>query len=344
MGLLSSEIDTKQMVPICRQLATAYDAGIPITRALEIVRENVADRTAKRVLENMSLDVRQGNTLGDAAQAQSKHLPRYFVELLRAGEFGGRLDAMLRDLADYFEDRLAIRREVVSAMTYPIFMIIACWFLGTFALRLILSLDFNSTARFDLAAYIAGYIAFQAQSMAIALGVLFVVLLLIRVGVWRWIWGWITNFIWPLYPVTRRFALARFFRSMSLLIGAGVPIKACIVNSAAVTVNAYIERDLLKAVPHVQEGATLVEAFGESKFLTNTAREMLFVGEQSGSLDVSLRKVAEYHLAEAQQAVRVALQVFRQIIVLAIALLVGYIVIRFWSVYFGAIDSALGGI
>src|SRR6185295_9589925 len=99
MGLLSAEIETKAMVPVCRQLATSYEAGIPILRSFEHVGRESKDPRVKRVCTAIATDLRAGGTLADAARKQSKYLSPFFVQLLANGERGGHLDIMLEDLA-----------------------------------------------------------------------------------------------------------------------------------------------------------------------------------------------------------------------------------------------------
>ncbi len=342
MGLFSSEIPTKTMVPLCRQLATAYDAGIPILRSFEMVTNQSRDRRVKQVITDISDDIKQGSTLADATRAQSKYLPRFFIELMATGEHGGRLDVMLRDLADYFEDRLSIQREVRRALTYPSFQLTAAWFFGTFALGLLSQLDFSSTEPFKLSEYFAWYAAFQARAMIVVALVFAACVVLSRLGIFGWIWGAGATYIWPFSRVTQKFGLARFFRSMALLIGSGLRIDFCIVNSAAVTANPYMERDLLKAVPLVKDGSTLVEAFALSRQLTPTAREMILVGEQSGNLEGSFQKVSQMHLEEATHAVNVMVKVMNVLIILVGALVIGYIIITFWTRLYGAVFDELG--
>lgn len=341
MGLLSSEIPTKTMVPLCRQLATAYDAGIPIVRSLELVGQNVGDKQAQEVLRGMSESIENGASLGDAARSQQKYLPTFFIQLLDTGDFGGRLDAMLRDLASYYEDRLAMRRQLIGMMVYPIIQLLFAWYLGTFALGLIGKINLSSTESFDIMAYLEGYFMFQGAVLLIVITVAAISILLGRFGLLRWVSGLFTNYLWPIKGITRRFALARFFRSMALLIGSGLHIKQCIIASCSVAGNRQVEQDLMQAVEPVSDGATLVQAFGSCKTLTPVAREMLFIGEQSGNLDGSLAKVAEYHLAEAKHAVSVAVKFLGVAIGLAVAAVVGFIVISFYSNYLGILNDAL---
>jgi type IV pilus assembly protein PilC len=342
MGLFSSEISTKTMVPLCRQLATAYDAGIPILKSFEMVTSQSGDRRVKQVITDISDDIKNGSTLADASRAQSRFLPSFFIELMATGEHGGKLDIMLRDLADYFEDKLSIQREVRRALAYPAMQLTFAWFLGTFAMGLLNQLDFSSTEPFKLSEYIAWYVGFQIRAMIIV-GLVFAgCVILSRLGIFGWIWGAGANYIWPFSKVTQKFGLARFFRSMSLLIGSGLRIDHCVRNSAAVTANPYMERDLLKAVPLVKDGSTLVEAFATSRHLTPTAREMILVGEQSGNLEVSFQKVSQMHLDEATHAVNIMVKVMNVIMVLAVALTIGYVIITFWTRLYGAMFNELG--
>ncbi|MBI4556827.1 MAG: type II secretion system F family protein [Candidatus Hydrogenedentes bacterium] len=345
MGLLSAQIATKKLVPLCRQMASAYDAGIPIIRTLEMVREGVKDRQLRDTLTHIGDDLRRGSTLGEAVRNQSKYLSPVLIELLASGEAGGKLDVMLRDLADYYEDRLEMRRRIVGMSIYPGLQLVAAWFLGTFALRIlgrVSGIMSGSTDSFNLTAFFRDYVMFQAAAMTAFAIVAAACILLARAGLFQWISGFVTTFIWPLGPVVRKFALARFFRSMSLMVGSGMHIQHCIERAAAVAANPYIERDLLSAIPKVRRGATLTEAFAGSRYFSPVAREMLMVGEQTGKLEESLYKASQYQYEEAAHAVHILTRVGGVAIVLAVAGLIGYIVISFYANLYGGIMNELG--
>ncbi len=341
MGLLTSEISSKHLVPLCRQMATSYDAGLPIVRTLEMMSENAKDRRTKQVFRAMAEDARAGTTLGEAARKQEKYLPRFFIELIHSGELGGRLDVMLRDLANYYEDRLTMQRSIVGAMVYPALQLVAAWFLGTFALGLVGKINLESGKALDIGAYFQEYLLFQGFAMGIVAVAMVVMIVLSRMGVFKFSLGLVLNYIWPLSTVNRKFGLARFFRSFSLLVGSGMNIKSCIGNSAAIAGNPHIEKDLLTAIPRVAQGATLVEAFGPCRSLTPMAREMLEVGERSGELENSLRKVAEYHLEEGRHAVTIASRIMGVLIVLAVGGLIGFIIISFYMRLWSSFDGII---
>ena len=345
MGLFSKQIEARRLAPLCRQLATAYDAGIPILRTLEMARREAGDRRVRDVLGQMHDDIRQGATLGDAAKKQSTRLPPLLVQMLAAGEHGGRLDAMLHDLASYYEDRVVMRQKIMGMAVYPIIQLVVAWFLGTFALGLVgeVTAVFGSaTGEVDLFGYFGDYLRFQAIALVVAVTAVLALAFVARTGALRWVWGWIATFVWPLAPVTRKFALARFCRGMSLLLGSGVNTTQAIQSSAAVASNPYIERDLLKAVEPVRQGATLAEAFRGSRYLSSNAREMIEVGEASGKLEVSLRKASDYHFNEASAAVQVMTKVGFVLLLLLVAGVIGYVIISFYMRLYGGLFNELG--
>jgi type II secretory pathway component PulF len=339
MALFSPQLSTKTLVPMCRQIATAYDAGITITQALALARNATGDKHAQVVLDTMAYDIRNGATLGEAAAAQSKRLPPILISLLASGEAGGRLDVMLRDLASYYEDRLAMRRKLFGMMAYPAFQLIVAWFLGTFALGLVGSLNLNATTPFSVGSYFQTWLGFQAGVLASVGLALAVFIGLSRAGVTGNLASMFAIRVWPFSVVAKRFALARFFRSMALLIQSGLPIQKCIDHAAAAANNGYVAAQVRTAIPRVMEGASLQEAFAPVSVLTPQSREMLHVGEVSGNLDGSLRKIADYHLAEANHAVSIATKLANVGIVLLVGLVVGYVVISFYTSYFRLLDQ-----
>jgi len=341
MGMMSPEISTKTMVPLCRQLSQAYAAGIPIVRSIDLVADNTRNRRAQDVLRRMGDELRAGASLSDAAQNHRKHLPHFFVELLGAGETGGRLDIMLADLSNYYEDRLDIQRQVLRSAIYPCIQLVAAWFLGTWALGAVKGLDF-STGGFNLGAYFQHYLLFQAKAMVIFAMVIVACILLARLGVFKWIRGFFATYVWPFSIVTRWFALARFFRSLALLLSSGLNVPLSIERAAGTIGNPYIERDLVKAATRVHRGASLTQAFAPCHSIDRAGREMLLVGEESGKIDESLEKSAQYHLAQGAHAVKVASKLLGILVLLAVAVLVGYIVISFYASFYGGMMDDLG--
>ncbi len=324
---------------MCRQLATSYDAGIPIVKGLQLASQHASTPRVRAMLSNMAENILDGASLSEAARTHRAALPDFFVEVVSAGEIGGRLDALLKDLADYYENMHEVQRFAAVSMVYPLLQLSAAWFLGFFSLGLVRRLNPMASERFNLAAYFREYLGFQAIALTI-IALLFIALVIaVRCGLLRAPGALIKNYVWPIRQISQKFALARFFRSMALLIGAGLDIRKCIERSAAVTMNPQIENDLLRAIPVVTQGGTLVEAFAGCRRISRVGREMIAVGEQSGNLEHTLKKVAEYHLSEAQAAVRAATTIMRVLVLLAVGAIVAVIVISFYGNLYGSMLS-----
>lgn len=339
MGLMSPQIPAKKMVPVCRQMATSYGAGIPILRTLELIAEAEKHKGVREVFLRMHDGIRNGDTLGQACRKESKCLPPLFTELLASGEMGGRIATMLSELAQYYEDRLEMQRLIVRKSLYPGFQLATAWFLGTFALGILPHLRMGKS--FDLWGYIGEWGRFQVVSLLVFFAILAGVVLIGRAGALRWVWGLLATYLWPLRNITRRFARTRFFRSLSLLIGSGLPIGYAIERAASTTLNPYIEKDLVTAVPRVAAGMTLSDAFAPCRFLTPQTREMIHVGEESGRLEETLQKAADYEMQEAVHAVNIATRVGEVVIIIAVAVLIGWIVISFYSQLYGGLMDDL---
>jgi type IV pilus assembly protein PilC len=345
MGLFSNQLSSKEMVPVCRQIATAYSAGLPIIRVIEHVGENSKNHKVKRILLEISDDLSNGMTLGEATLKQSEYLSSFFANLLGSGEQSGNLDIMLNDLADYYEEKLALKRKIMGQLAYPMILLCLCWFLGTFAIGMLkvmmAGIDGSGGGVAGVTEYFGQYTQFQIKAVIVFTVLIVLAVALSRMGILKWITGLVSTFIWPMSRVTRKLGMARFFRSLSLMITSGLGIVQCITKSAQVTDNPYIEEDLLKSIPHIKNGKSLVDSFRESTLMTPLAFEMLAIGEQSGKLDEQLKKAAQYHQDEADHAIKQATTVLTTLIMLGVFILIGGIVIYFWIKFYGGLMDGL---
>lgn len=331
MGLFSSQLTLKQLVPLCRQWATAHDAGIPMLASLELLQRRLRSKHMRGIISRLEDQIKDGNTLAGALRSESRYFPPLMIESIHAGEVGGQLDKVLRDLAQYFEDRREMFMRMLGMFIYPIFLLIAAWFLGTFALKLISE---SGGSGFSFDDFLVGYFWFQVKWMCVFAAMFGVIVILARVGIWQWIWGAFSTFVWPVSPITKRLAMARYCRCLALLIQAGVPITQALQRSAGAAGNPYIERDLLQTIPPVREGATLTQAFEGSRYMPITAKHMLEVGEESGNMEIQLQKVSEWYMQEAEVAMKFLTTALYFAVYIGVAFVVLLILLSFYGSYF----------
>ncbi len=337
--IFSPKLSLRTMVPFCRHLATSHAAGIPILRSLDLVTRQTGDGRLRRVVSRMADSIRAGSTLEQAAREQSRYLPTFFVELVGAGEIGGRLDEIFDQLANYYERMADLVRRIRGKFVYPIFLLVFLVLVKNFMAALSevsteYGVDFNKLGR--VFAYNMGRFALYVM------GAFVVAVVLSRAGLLGWVAGAISTFVWPLSPLTRKLALSRFTRSLGLLLRSGVPVTEAVHKAAAATNNPYIERSLLRCVPAIQSGESVSAALSACPYLSDMAREMIYSGEESGKLDTHLEKIADIHEAEAMQAAKNLVVVVGVLVYLAVAAVIGNFVIRFWMGYFSRALGDLG--
>ena len=191
MGLITKELSSKAMVPVCRQIATAYGAGLPIVKVIEHVGTASKNPHVKKVMLSISNDLAQGDTLAEATHKQTEYLSPFFVNLLSSGEMSGNLDVMLKDLADYYEDKLALKRKIMGQLAYPTILLMMCWFLGTFAVGIIAvameGLEGTGGGIDGVMAYVEQYIHFQVKALIVFAALAGIAIALARMGVLKWI-------------------------------------------------------------------------------------------------------------------------------------------------------------
>jgi len=327
------------MVPFCRHLATSHGAGIPILRSFDLVTRQSRDGRLKRVVSRMADSITAGSTLEQAAREQARYLPRFFVELVGAGEIGGRLEEIFDQLAKYYERMADLARRIRGRLIYPVFLVIFLIIVVNFMSALSqasteFGVDFTKLGR---------VFVHNMGRLLLILGCALVVLVaLSRAGLLGWVVGLISTFVWPLSPLTRKLALSRFTRSLGLLLRSGVPVTEALHKAAATTNNPYIERSLLRCMPAIESGGSLSMALSGCRYLSDMAREMIYSGEESGRLDQHLEKIADLHEAEAMQAAKNLVVVVGVLIYLAVAAAIGSFVIRFWVGYFNNLLGDLG--
>ena len=311
MRFLTPRLRTKQMAVLCRSLATAYRGGIPLLRCLELAAGGRKPRRVVHALTPVIDAIRAGATLDEAVRGEADQFPGEFVEVMALGEQSGSLDAVLKDLAEHYEELLRAKRAIIQQLTYPLCVIIAAVVVIPYLQGAVL---FDGTIGAYTLRFAMGWVPF-VQKLLLA----FVVYrIATRLQILRPFFDGARLFVWPLGQIKRRFALARFFRSLSLLLQGGLPVVACVRRAAAATTNQVMERDLLRAVPPVQEGASLSEALSRCRFVTPAAQRMIAMGERSGKLEETLAKTSALLLAEARHPLWVIISLLEALAILGI--------------------------
>jgi len=312
LGFLEKGPGLKDIAIFSRQLATMMAAGLPIVQSLAILEKQTENKKFKAILHEVRLDVEGGAPLSDAL-AKHKVFGRLYVNLVRAGEASGTLDAILDRLATFLEKDLELRGKIKSAMTYPvivfIFAILVTYFLLTgivpeFA-KILSDLGSELPALTRFLILISNFLRKYTLYLLVGLVLLyFAYRYYYRTEQGRRVIDRI-KLRMPVFGVlNKKSALARFARTLGLLLSSGVNIVEAVDITKGTAGNAVIEDILEETKNTIQVGEPLHSTLLRyPEIFPPMVASMVAIGEETGALDAMLQKVADFYEREVDETV-----------------------------------------
>ncbi len=325
-----------EILEFTQQLSTLVGAGLPLDRALHVL-EDLADAERVRELVAAVRDkVRGGSALSDALEAQHGTFSKLYVNLVRAGEAGGTLDATLARLADYLERAAELRSSVVSKMIYPIIVL----FVAAIAIAVLMIFVIPQFEQLfsDLGDELPllTKIVISAADFVVGfwwLGVLVVVALVFYFR--QQLVQPETRLVWDrrfldsrlFGDLIRKLETARLTRTLGTLVGNGVPLLGAISIGRNVAGNMEIQQALDAVANDVKTGDPMGHAMARTEVFPRLALQMISVGEETGRLDEMLSKVAETYDNEVNGAVDRVLSILVPMMIIGLAVVVAIIIL-----------------
>ena len=330
-----------------RQFATMVNAGLTLVSSLDILIEQVENKTLSNVIQTIKSDVEAGSTLADAFAKQPQVFSEINVSMIRAGEIGGVLDEILNKIADLMEKEYALRQKIKSAMAYPTFIAGAAvimtiflltfvlpQFVGVFAqyggeLPALTNLLVVLTKLFNQYWYLF-FITFAA--------IVFAFLAYIRTPNGK------LNFdkfklSAPIFgEINRKTAISRFTRILGTLIKSGVPILEALKVSSNAIGNLVISFAVTNAKTKIKEGQSISGPLAASGVFPPMVTQMIMVGEESGELEEMLINVAKFYDEEVDRSVERLTSIIEPVMMVFIALTVGVMIIAMYLPIFNMIN------
>lgn len=329
------KLKSKQLASFCRELSTLLASGVSLVRALDIISEQEGlDPKEQEIYKAVLTDMKRGVGLSEAMETKGC-FPELMLGMIRSGEGSGNLDLVTQRLAVQYEKDYKLTQQVKSAMTYPAILLVLCVAIAilivTFILPQFQSL-FDQMDSLPLVTTILISISdFLTKKWYIALLVLLCIVAAIRViagipGVRRQldyrkvhmpVFGKLFKVIYT----------ARFARTLSSLYSSGMPLASAIGIAAKTIGNGYIEEQFDHVVSVVRSGVPLSQGLKEVDGLMKKLSSTILIGEESGRLDVMLDSIAATLEDEAEQATKRMVTLLEPILIIMMALIVGFIMI-----------------
>jgi len=344
------KVSAKTMMLFIKQLATLLDAGLPILRALQLLKEQQEEGMFRDVLGELCAGIQSGESLSDAAAHHPKIFNHLFVKMIKAGELGGVLNIVLNRLAEFSEKTQKIKGKVKSAMMYPCFVLSIALIIVAGLLVFIVPkferiffemldgrpLPFLTRMVVDSSNVLKNH--FIVVLATLGIGYFASIALLKKPQVQRTVDKWI--YWMPLFgSLVRMNSMARFSRTLSTLLISGVPVLQALNNTKETAGNTVIADAIGKIFVCVKEGETIRQAMLITKIFPIMVVGMVEVGEETGMLPEMLTKIAELYEEEVDTAVAGITSLMEPIMIVLLALLIGTIVIALFLPLIGIMSG-----
>jgi type IV pilus assembly protein PilC len=330
------KVNRKNLAVFCRQFSTMVDAGVSLVRCLDVLSRQTQDAKLKRILLDIGERVESGESLSNSMRRHPRTFDNLFIGLIRAGEVGGVLEETLQRLAAFLEADVALRRKVKSALTYPTLVMIAAigiviflvsWVVPEFA-KLFKDIglkdeDFPAATKFliDLSSNLR-------NNWLMMLVTIIVIIVAWKLFVSTRFGRRAAKLLIPVFgKLHHKVCMARFSRTMGTLLTSGVPILQAMETVAGVVGNTIMSDAILDSRARIREGDRIGEPLEASKLFPPMVVHMIGVGEESGSLDYMLQKIADFYEAEVEATLASLTAAIEPILIVFLGFVVGFIVI-----------------
>src|SRR5262245_441320 len=329
----------KDISVFSRQFATMIAAGLPLVQCLQTLGMQMERKGFQNIIAKVAYDVESGSTLCAALGPFPRVFDVLYVTLVHVGETGGVLDSMLSRLSTYLEKAQALKHRVQMAVVYPILVmtiaVLVVAFLMAFIIPIFAAFFANAGVPLPLPTRIV-------IAMSHAVTKYWWLILMVWTGIAYGFRAWyrtepgrlmVDRFMLraPIFgPLVRKIAIARFTRTLSALLGGGVPIIDALRITAKTAGNRVVENSVMAARERVMAGQTLGERLKDSGVFPPMVVQMVIVGEQTGALDNMLAKVADYYEDEVDVAVAGLTSLLEPLLIVFLGVVIGGIVISIY--------------
>jgi type IV pilus assembly protein PilC len=344
-ALRRRRISSKEFLVFNQELASLVHAGLPIITSLQALVERRKNPVFRRALLDIRDRVKSGAALSEAFEAQGGLFPRIYCSSLASGERSGEIATVLRRYIAYLKTVLAIRKKVVSALIYPVILLVFAGGLVALLVTYIIPKfeEFFKDFKAELpliTRMVVGLSAFVQSNILLILGVL--VAGAAASAAWaRTPAGAMQIDAWKLKipllgGIWHRYAISRFSRTLSTLIAGGIPLVASLEISAKAIGNLLFEKEMIAVAQKVREGGSLWESLEATDLMTDMAVEMVKVGESTGALEEMLTNVANFYDEEIESNLTTLVSLMEPLMLIFMA---GVIAVMLLAIYLPLIRS-----
>jgi type IV pilus assembly protein PilC len=340
-----------RLAVFCRQFSTMVDAGVSLVRCLDVLSQQQEDPKLKKIIIDIGERVEGGESLSRAMQRHPRTFNSLFIGLIRAGEIGGVLEESLQRLSHFLEKDVELRRKVKSAMTYPtlvmvlasaITLFLVYWFVPQWA-QIMVDLGLKRDDMPGSTQFLIDVSHGLVKWWWLYLVTIVFIIVAQRVFVSTRFGRRVTDRLKLKVPVFgklhHKICMARFSRTLGTLLTSGVPILQAMETVSGTVGNTIMADAVMEARARIREGDRIGDPLEASRLFPPMVVHMIGVGEESGSLDFMLQKIADFYEAEVEATLASLTAALEPIMIVSLGFIVGFIVISMFMPFAKVISS-----
>ncbi|TFD30594.1 type II secretion system F family protein [Cryobacterium cryoconiti] len=339
----SKGVGLKDLAIMSRQMATMIGSGLSLLRTLNILAEQTENKPLAKILKQVRDDVERGVSISESFAKHSESFPPIMINMVRAGETGGFLDGALESIAANFEKEVKLRGTIKSAMTYPVIVLLMS------LVSVLIMLIFIVPIFEDMFKGLGGALPAPTMFLVNVSNSMIYVVPVLAVGGFAFSVWWRKNKntdrvrmrVDPLklrLPVfgnlLKKIAVARFSRNFANMIGAGVPILQALKIVGETSGNWVIENALTKVAESVRQGQSISGPLLLQPVFPPMVTQMIAVGEDAGSLETMLNKIADFYDQEVESSTEQLTAAIEPLLIAFLGVVIGGMVIALYMPIF----------
>lgn len=351
-GLWQRQLPIEVLVIFCRQLYSLTKAGVPLLRAFKGLEQSASHLLLRSTLADVTTELTNGHSLSAAMQQHPRVFSDLFVSMIHVGENTGRLDQTLLQLANYYQQEMDTRRQIKSAIRYPMFVMIAIGLAMVVLNTQVIPQFAGMFARFgvdlpwptQVLILTSNLFVYYWPLMVISIGAMWVGIRLWRntpQGQRQWdLWRLKTPIIGT---IINRALMARFSRTFALMMRAGVPLNQALKMAAEALDNRFLEQRLLDMKLGIESGSSIAITAANTDIFTPLVLQMIAVGEETGQIDELLLEAANFYDREVDYDLATLTARIEPLLLVVVSAMVLLLALGIFLPMWGMLDVANAG-
>lgn len=320
----------------CRQFYAMLNSGVNILSSLDILRVQVENKKLRELTGQIYEDVQKGNSLSGSIRRQGESFPELLINMIEAGEASGNLDEVMKRMSEHYEKEYKINNKIKNALVYPtvlaIVAILVVVFLLTFVMPTFVGMFSSSGVELPLPTRIVLGASLIMQKfwyiiLLLVIGIVFLFRNYINSNKGRNWFDGLKLKLPVIKKVNEKIISSRFTRTLSTLLGSGIPLLQALENVSRIVGNVVVEKAILKIRDDVRRGMPLATPVQASGLFPPMVDNMINIGEEAGTMEDLLDKTANFYDEEVEVALQRMTTLFEPIMIVIMGIMIGFIVV-----------------